>query len=115
MSANIDFIYYIKHFSFFRYKNDFKPFSDNCDCHACKNHTKAYTNHLLVTYELLGPILLTIHNLHRYKRFFEAIRESIKNDKLNDLKALVAEQYKDVTLEYEAEEIKISSKRKLIE
>lgn len=48
-------------------------------------------------------MLLTIHNLHFYKKFFETIRESIKNDKLNQLIELVAEQYKDAekTLNYE--------------
>lgn len=102
---------------FLRYKNDFTPFAENCDCHACKNHTKAYTNHLLVTRELLGPMLLTIHNLHHYKRFFEVIRKCIKNDKLHELTTLVADQYKEVNLAYEAEEkdTKSSSKRKLIE
>lgn len=90
---------------------------NDCDCLACKNHTKAYVNHLLITRELLGPMLLTIHNLHYYKKFFEAIRECIKNDKLNDLLTLVKEQYEENghDLNYEPivkEEVQ-KSKRKL--
>lgn len=90
---------------------------DKCECLACKNHTRAYINHLIITKELLGPMLLTIHNLHYYKKFFEAIRESINNDKLQELVSLVSEQYKDVekVLKYEpvAKELIPPSKRKL--
>jgi queuine tRNA-ribosyltransferase subunit QTRTD1 len=88
------------------YKEDFTAFLDTCDCLACRQHTKAYTNHLLLTGELLGPMLLTIHNLHHYKRFFEAIRECIKNDKLQELIDLVSDQYKQAeSLKYEQPEI----------
>lgn len=85
------------------FKDDFAPFVDGCECVACRNHTRAYTNHLLNTNELLGPMLLTIHNLHHYQKFFEAIRESIKADKLPELAQLVAEQYRDAgdALNYE--------------
>lgn len=85
----------------YRYKEDFTPFLENCECLACKKHTRAYTNHLLVTRELLGPMLLTIHNLHHYKRFFESIRRNIKDDKLPELLSLVTDQYKEALLSYE--------------
>lgn len=87
-----------------KFKEEFSPFVEGCQCKACKNHTRAYTNHLLLTHELLGPILLSIHNLHHYKLFFEAIREAIKNDKLSKLIELVSDQYKDVELVYQVDE-----------
>lgn len=78
-----------------KFKDDFGPFVKGCQCLACQKHTRAYTNHLLKTHELLGPMLLTIHNLYHYRKYFEAIREVIKDDKLPELLELVSEQYKD--------------------
>jgi queuine tRNA-ribosyltransferase subunit QTRTD1 len=103
-----------------KFKDDFSPFLENCDCYACRKHTRAYTNHLLITKELLGPMLLNIHNLHHYKQFFIAIRKAIADDKLNDLINLVQNQYSSSVLEnlkYEMkEEIKIDKKsRKMSE
>ncbi|CAG9799320.1 unnamed protein product [Chironomus riparius] len=86
-----------------KYKDDFSPFVESCQCLTCKQHTKAYTNHLLNTKELLGPMLLTIHNLHHYKMYFEAIRECIKNDELSDLKEMIDVQYKNKTFSYEVQ------------
>lgn len=78
-----------------KFKDDFAPFVEGCQCLACRKHTRAYTNHLLKTHELLGPMLLTIHNFHHYQRFFEAIREAIKGDQLPKLLELVADQYRE--------------------
>lgn len=87
-----------------KFKEDFSPFLDGCQCKACRSHTRAYTNHLLLTRELLGPTLLSIHNLYHYKTFFEAIRDAIKADKLPQLIELVSAQYKDSKLVYQIEE-----------
>ena len=46
-----------------KYKDDFSALDDNCDCYACKNHTRAYIRHLLNVDEILGARLLSIHNL----------------------------------------------------
>lgn len=88
------------------FKDDFSPLVDDCQCFTCTKHTRAYVNHLLNTRELVGPALLTVHNLHYYMKFFEAIRASIKNDSLPDLIQLVSSQYEASieTLTYEVEE-----------
>lgn len=62
-----------------RYRDDFSPICKHCQCLACRNHTRAYMNHLNHTKELLGMVLLMIHNLHHYLQFFNDIRENIKN------------------------------------
>lgn len=91
-----------------KFKDDFAPFVEGCQCLACRKHTRAYTNHLLKTHELLGPMLLTIHNFHHYQRFFEAIREAIKGKQLPKLLELVADQYREskdiLTYEQDAED-----------
>lgn len=43
-----------------KYKEEFSPLLENCTCLTCMKHTKAYINHLIVTKELLAPILLTM-------------------------------------------------------
>ncbi|EDW69339.1 queuine tRNA-ribosyltransferase accessory subunit 2 [Drosophila virilis] len=66
-------------------KEDFKPLLEDCSCLSCQKHTRAYIHHLYKTHELLGTILLMIHNLHHYMCFFEAIRASMAADQLPEL------------------------------
>lgn len=68
--------------------DDFRPISSSCSCMTCKNHTRAYIHHLLFTKELLGPVLLMIHNLHHYMEFFKFIRESGKHGQLVEIATL---------------------------
>ena len=49
-----------------KYKEDFTPIEEGCDCYACKNYTKAYIRHLVTLNEMLGSRLLSIHNLRFY-------------------------------------------------
>lgn len=70
-------------FSIFDYNNaelfadDFTRPYGNCDCYTCSHYTKGYLQHLRNTKELLGPILLVIHNLQEFERMFELIRKHI--------------------------------------
>ena len=61
-----------------KYKYDESPIDEDCDCHACRNFTKAYLRHLLNTQEILGLTLLTEHNLRFYMRLMEGIRAAIR-------------------------------------
>ena len=65
-----------------KYKMDFTPLDEECDCYACKNYTKAYIRHLMVAGEILGARLMTIHNLRFLVRLMENVREAIKEDRL---------------------------------
>ena len=62
-----------------RFKADFRPVDPDCSCYACQNFTRAYIRHLLNANEILGPRLLTIHNLHYYLGLMNTIRERIQN------------------------------------
>ncbi len=53
----------------------------NCDCFACQTYSLAYVHHLFKVGEMLGPQLLSIHNLRYYLRLMEDIRLAIKLDK----------------------------------
>ena len=65
-----------------KFKEDFTPIEENCDCYACKNYTKAYIRHLVTLNEMLGSRLLSIHNLRFLTRLTEDLREAIKNDNI---------------------------------
>jgi queuine tRNA-ribosyltransferase len=60
-----------------KYKEDFTPVDPECSCHCCSNFTKAYIRHLLNVGEMLGPILLTIHNLHHYIDMIRRIKDEV--------------------------------------
>ncbi len=47
-----------------RYARDFGPLDEACSCSTCATYSRAYLRHLVTTKEMLGPILLSVHNLH---------------------------------------------------
>jgi queuine tRNA-ribosyltransferase len=56
---------------------DERPVEEGCPCLACR-HSRAYLRHLFLADEMLGPILLTHHNLTYYQRLLSAARQAIK-------------------------------------
>ncbi len=60
-----------------RHKDEDMPLDESCDCHACKNFSRAYLHHLHRAGEILGARLNTIHNLHYYLQLMREIRASI--------------------------------------
>ncbi|MBQ3721313.1 MAG: tRNA guanosine(34) transglycosylase Tgt [Fibrobacter sp.] len=66
-----------------RYKNakfadDDRPLDLECDCHCCRNYTRAYVRHLFKTKEPLGWTLSTLHNLHFYLHLMQQARDHIE-------------------------------------
>ena len=59
------------------------PLDAECPCIACK-HSLGYLRHLFVSGEMLGPILLSIHNLTYYQRLMHGAREAIRADRYQD-------------------------------
>ena len=78
-----------------KYKEDFTPLDDECDCYACKNYTKAYIRHLIVANETFGARLLSIHNIRFLVKMMEEIRESIKNDTFLEYKKEFIAKYEN--------------------
>ena len=76
-----------------KYKEDFTPIEDSCDCYACKNYTKAYIRHLINVGETFGQRLLSIHNIRFLTKLTEEIRESIKNDNFSSYKEEFIKNY----------------------
>ena len=64
------------------YKEDFTALDDNCNCYACQNYSKAYIRHLINTDEMLGGMLLSLHNIRFLTKLMEDIRNAILGDNL---------------------------------
>lgn len=60
-----------------RFSAEGAPLDEMCYCPACRNHSRAYLHHLFRTNEMLGPILLTWHNLTYYQDLMKNLRSAI--------------------------------------
>ena len=76
-----------------KYKEDFSPIEEDCDCYTCKHFTKAYIRHLITCNETNGGRLLSIHNIRFLVKLTEDLREAIKNDSLLEFKESFIEKY----------------------
>lgn len=74
----VDASFSILDFNDKKFADDFTRPCENCQCYTCSHYTKGYLRHLRDTDEMLGPILLVIHNLQEYERMFALIRKRIE-------------------------------------
>ncbi len=58
--------------------NDSSPIETDCDCYCCRTYTRAAVRHYFNVNEMLGPILVSIHNIRFYQKLMTGIREHIK-------------------------------------
>ncbi|MEZ6149777.1 MAG: tRNA guanosine(34) transglycosylase Tgt [Pirellulaceae bacterium] len=59
-----------------RHADDRRPIDEACPCLACR-HSRAYLRHLFMAKEMLGPILLTHHNLTFYQQLMAEAQRQI--------------------------------------
>lgn len=65
-----------------RHAADPRALDPDCACPCCRDYSRAYLHHLEKAKEMLGPILLTLHNLHYYQELMAAIRSAIAQGEL---------------------------------
>ena len=76
-----------------RHAEDPAPLDQACTCPACRNHSRAYINHLVRAGEILGAVLLTWHNLHYYQDLMADMRKAIEEGRFRAYgEALAADQ-----------------------
>lgn len=63
-----------------KYTHDFGPLDAQCSCPVCRDFTRAYIRHLVKQDEMLGGILLSIHNLHYLLDLMRRAREAVLAD-----------------------------------
>ena len=61
-----------------QWTRDRGPIEQDCDCYACRNFSRGTIRHLFMAREMLGPTLVSIHNLRFFARFCGAIRKAIE-------------------------------------
>ena len=60
------------------HRTDPAPIDAECDCYACAHFSRAYLHHLDRCGEMLGGVLMTIHNLRYYQRLMAELRTAIE-------------------------------------
>jgi len=76
-----------------RFSKDQNPLDFDCKCYTCQHHTKSYIRHLFKADEILGPRLMTYHNLYFVLNLMEKIRNSIREGNFNSFKKSFLEKY----------------------
>ncbi|WP_297368448.1 tRNA guanosine(34) transglycosylase Tgt [Acidocella sp.] len=74
-----------------RFADDTRPLDEGCACLACTRHSRAYLHHLFRCEEMLGPMLLTAHNLTYYQSLMQGARREIIGGGYEDYVAGVRE------------------------
>ena len=65
------------------HRDDTGPIDPDCACPACRRHSRAYLHHLFRGEEMLGPMLLTWHNVAYYQQLMRGLREAIMAVRVN--------------------------------
>jgi queuine tRNA-ribosyltransferase len=61
-----------------RHKRDSAPLESGCQCYTCRRFSRAYLHHLFLADEMLGPVLLSLHNVAYYCRLMADVRQAIR-------------------------------------
>jgi queuine tRNA-ribosyltransferase len=61
-----------------KHQRDPDPLDKDCGCLVCRQFSRAYLRHLFISGEMLGPILLSIHNLAHYQQLLAGLRQAIR-------------------------------------
>ncbi len=75
-----------------RHADDPRSLDERCKCPVCTNYSRAYIHHLVKAQEILGPMLLTWHNVQYYQDLMWWLKKSIGEGTLN---AFVERFHKD--------------------
>ncbi len=60
------------------HKRDPAPLESGCPCYTCRHFSRAYLHHLFLADEMLGPTLLSLHNVAFYCRLLADVRQAIR-------------------------------------
>ncbi len=76
-----------------KYREDFSPIEDDCECYTCKSYTRAYIAHLFHGKEMLAGTLASTHNLYFIVNLVKKIRRSILDGNFHEFKVEFLEKY----------------------
>jgi queuine tRNA-ribosyltransferase len=70
------------------HKRDPAPIESGCQCYTCRQFCRAYLHHLFLANEMLGPILLSLHNVAYYCRLMAEIRRAIRERRFAEFRSV---------------------------
>jgi queuine tRNA-ribosyltransferase len=71
-----------------RFKRDPQPLESDCPCYTCRHFSRAYLHHLFLAGEMLGPTLLSLHNVAFYCRLMAEVRQAIEEGRWAEYQAV---------------------------
>lgn len=70
------------------HQRDSRPLDAECGCPACTQFSRAYLRHLFISREMLGPILVSLHNIAYYQRLLRDLRDAIRDRRVREFRSL---------------------------
>ena len=80
-----------------KYKDDFTPLDPECNCYCCRNYSKAYLRHMINVGEMMGGMLLSLHNITFLTTLMKNMRNAIINGDFLDFRREFYEKYGEYT------------------
>ncbi len=71
-----------------KHRTDDRPLDAGCECTVCSRFSRGYLRHLFLSQEMLGPILVSYHNLVFYQDFLRSLREAIRVGGLDEFRSV---------------------------
>jgi queuine tRNA-ribosyltransferase len=71
-----------------RHRRDSGPLESGCQCYTCSRFSRAYLHHLFLAEEMLGPTLLSLHNVAFYCRLMAEARRAIREGRFAQFRAV---------------------------
>lgn len=68
-----------------QYAEDMSPLDKDCECYTCKNYSRAYLHHVVRSNEIIGAMLMTLHNLKYYQDLMQQLRTAIESGTLDKI------------------------------
>jgi queuine tRNA-ribosyltransferase len=69
-----------------KFTRDAGPIETGCDCYACSHFSRGAIRHFFFAGEMLGPILVSVHNMRFYQRLMADIRASIAAGRFDEFR-----------------------------
>jgi len=63
--------------------SDPQPIDAACCCYTCRNFSRAYLRHLISVGEILGPVLISVHNVAMLTQLINQARQAIHEDRFS--------------------------------
>jgi queuine tRNA-ribosyltransferase len=75
------------------HKRDSAPIESGCQCYTCRQFSRGYLHHLFLANEMLGPILLSLHNVAYYCRLMAEVRQAIREHRFAEFRSVRLARY----------------------